>query len=147
MKKMTTVALAGLLLILTDAAMAGATLSGTGFLDTVRNKFDAFNRHDVAMIEQIYASTATLHSPDYADLEGNGPIADTYRKLFEEIPDAKDTLKVLERSANHVYAQFILSGHWKGAQDKPLTVRIISVYTIKSGHIVDDSTYYDRKTQ
>jgi ketosteroid isomerase-like protein len=145
MKTTTTVAFAGLLLVLTNAAMAGSARSGTDALDVVRNKFDAFNRHDVAMIEQIYASTATLQSPDYANLEGNGPITDTYRKLFEAIPDAKDTLKVLERSANHVYAQFILSGHWRGEQDKPLTVRIISVYTVEGGHIVDDSTYYDRK--
>jgi ketosteroid isomerase-like protein len=145
MKTPMTVAFAGLLLVSTNAVMAGAARSGTDPLDVVRNKFDAFNRHDVAMIEQIYASTATLHSPDYADLEGNAPITDTYRNLFEAIPDAKDTLKVLERSANHVYAQFILSGHWKGEQDKPLTVRIISVYTIKGGHIVDDSTYYDRR--
>jgi ketosteroid isomerase-like protein len=141
----TIVALAGLLLVLTEAVMASAARSSTGPLDTVRNKFDAFNRHDVAMIEQIYAGTATLHSPDYANLEGNGPIADTYRKLFAAIPDAKDTLKVLERSASHVYAQFVLSGHWKGEQDQPVTVRIISVYTVKGGRIVEDSTYYDRK--
>lgn len=38
-----------------------------------------------------------------------------------------------------------VTGHWKGAQDMPLNVRIISVYAVKNGHIVEDSTYYDRK--
>jgi ketosteroid isomerase-like protein len=120
--------------------------SAEAAIDTVRLKFDAFNRHDAAMIQDIYASDAVLHSPDYPSLQGNGPIADTYRRLFEAIPDAKDTLELLETSSTHVYAQFVLTGHWRGAQDKPLTVRIISVYAIKGGQIIDDSTYYDRKT-
>jgi ketosteroid isomerase-like protein len=134
----------GLLFLLASAAVPASHSTGEA-LDTVRQKFDAFNRHDAAKLEEIYASDATLHSPDYPSLEGNGPIADTYRKLFEAIPDAKDNLELLETSANHVYAQFILTGHWKGAEDKPLSVRIIAVYAVKNGHIVDDSTYYDRK--
>jgi ketosteroid isomerase-like protein len=134
----------GLLFVLAGTAVPASHSAG-GPIDTVRQKFDAFNRHDAAMIEEIYASSATLHSPDYPSLEGNAPIADTYRKLFEAIPDAKDNLELLETSATHVYAQFVLTGHWQGAQDKPLSVRIISVYAVKGGHIIDDSTYYDRK--
>jgi len=134
----------GLVFVLADTAVP-ASHTAAGPIDTVRQKFDAFNRHDAAMIEEIYASNATLHSPDYPRLEGNGPIADTYRRLFEAVPDAKDNLELLEISASHVYAQFVLTGHWKGAQARPLSVRIISVYAVKGGHIIDDSTYYDRK--
>ena len=114
-------------------------------MDLVRLKFAAFNKHDADAIEKIYASGATLHSPDYPHLAGNKQIADTYRGLFGAIPDAKDNLETLESSASHVYAQFVLTGHLKGAQDKPINVRIISVYTVKDGRIADDSTYYDRK--
>ena len=114
-------------------------------MDSVRLKFEAFNKHDADAIEKIYASGATLHSPDYPDLAGNKQIADTYRSLFDAIPDAKDKLETLESSSGHVYAQFVLTGHLKGAQDKPISVRIISVYAVKDGHIVDDATYYDRK--
>ena len=113
--------------------------------DPVRRKFAAFNEHDVHAIEQIYASDATLRSPDYPSLTGNTQIADTYRKIFDAIPDAKDNLETLETSPNHVYAQFVLTGHVNGAQDKPVRVRIISVYAVKNGHIIDDATYYDRK--
>jgi len=144
-KTVTTILFSGLLFVLASAAMPVASQSAGGPIDTVRLKFDAFNRHDAAMIEEIYASSATLHSPDYPSLQGNKPIADTYRNLFDAIPDAKDNLELLETSANHVYAQFVLTGHWNGAQDKPLSVRIISVYAVKGGHIIDDSTYYDRK--
>lgn len=144
MKTTPTIVFTGLLFVLASAAVPASRLPG-GPIDIVRQKFDAFNRHDAAMIEEIYASNATLHSPDYPNLEGNAAIADTYRKLFEAIPDAKDALELLETSAGHVYAQFVLTGHWKGTQDKPLSVRIISVYMIKAGHIVDDATYYDRK--
>lgn len=112
----------------------------------VQQKFAAFNRHDVRAIESTYENGAILHSPDYPDLMGNGPIADTYRKIFDSIPDAKDNLTLLESVGNHVYAQFILTGHWNGAADKPISARIVSVYTVKDGRIVEDSTYYDRKT-
>jgi ketosteroid isomerase-like protein len=135
----------GFLFIVVSAAVPAFHSAG-GPIDTVRKKFDAFNRHDAAAIQEIYASNATLHSPDYPSLEGNAPIADTYRKLFGAIPDAKDNVDLLETSANHVYAQFVLTGHWKGAEDNPINVRIISVYAVKDGHIVEDLTYYDRKS-
>lgn len=115
------------------------------FSDPVRQKFVAFNQHDVDAIERIYARDATLRSPDYPSLTGNAQIADTYRKIFAAIPDAQDKLETLETSSNHVYAQFVLTGHFNGAQDKPVSVRIISVYTVKNGRIIDDATYYDRK--
>jgi ketosteroid isomerase-like protein len=144
MKTIPTILFAASLFCLAGAAVPAAHSTGRA-IDTVRQKFNAFNRHDTAMIQAIYARDAILHSPDYPNLEGNEPIADTYRRLFEAIPDAKDNLELLETSANHVYAQFILTGHWKGAEDKPLSIRIISVYAVKGGHIIDDSTYYDRK--
>jgi ketosteroid isomerase-like protein len=114
-------------------------------IKTVRNKFAAFNQHDVAAIEEIYSTTATLNSPDYRNLVGNKPIAETYRKIFDSIPDAKDTIEQLESAGKHVYVQFVLSGHWNGLQDKPISVRIMAAYTVKDGRIVDDATYYDRK--
>lgn len=129
---------------------SGTTATTTSAADTksndpVQRKFAAFNKHDVGAIEQIYASDATLRSPDYPGLTGNARIADTYRKIFDAVPDAKDELETLERSSTRVYAQYVLTGHLKGVQDKPLSMRIMSVYTIRNGHIVDDATYYDRK--
>ena len=114
-------------------------------IETVRSKFTAFNQHDVAAIENIYSSGAVLNSPDYHGLAGNEPIAETYRKLFDAIPDAKDDVESLESTDNHVYVQFVLSGHWHGMQDQPISIHIIAVYTVVDGRIVDDATYYDRK--
>jgi ketosteroid isomerase-like protein len=116
-------------------------------LDAVQQKFSAFNRHDAAAIQGIFAADAVLHSPDYPELTGNAQIADTYRGIFAAIPDAQDDIQDLGASGDKVYVQFIMSGHLKGAQDKPLKVRIMSVYTLKDGHIVEDSTYYDRKAR
>jgi hypothetical protein len=73
---------------------------------TVRLKFAAFDRHDAGAIQGIYAGEAVLHSPDYPNLVGDTPIADTYRRLFEAIPDAKDELRSLDRSATAT-----ISGH------------------------------------
>ncbi len=133
-----------LYVLLITAVLAAAPVQAAP-IDTVRLKFEAFNRHDADGIEGLYADAASLHSPDYPNLVGNKPIADTYRKLFDAIPDAQDTVEVLESSAKHIYVQFVLTGHWNGAVDKPIKVRIISVYAIESGRIVADSTYYDRK--
>jgi ketosteroid isomerase-like protein len=119
--------------------------AGVDPAETVRLKFVAFDRHDAAAIQEIYAGAAVLHSPDYPNLAGNAQIADTYRRLFEAIPDAKDELQNLDRSADKVYAQFVLTGHWKAAPDQAVKVRIMSVYTVRGGHIVEDVTYYDRK--
>lgn len=117
----------------------------TGQIKTVRLKFEAFDKHDASTIEEIYAVDATLHSPDYPQLVGNTQIADTYRRLFEAIPDAKDNLVSLDSAGDKVYAQFVLTGHLKGAEGKPISVPIMSVYTVRNGHIVGDTTYYDRK--
>lgn len=115
-------------------------------IEVVQGKFTAFNQHDVDAIEGIYASDAMLNSPDYHNLSGNIPIADTYRKLFAAIPDARDDIELLEAVGNRVYVQFVLTGHWSGLQTKPFTARIFAVYTVVDGHIVEDATYYDRKT-
>lgn len=122
-----------------------ASLAETGPMEAVRHKFAAFNRHDVGAIEKIYSSGAILNSPDYRNLVGNKPIAETYRKLFDSIPDAKDEIELLESAGKHVYAQFLLSGHWNGMQDKLVSVRIMAAYTVRDGRIVEDATYYDRK--
>jgi ketosteroid isomerase-like protein len=114
-------------------------------IKAVRSKFTAFNLHYVAAIKDIYSSDAMLNSPDYHDLVGNKPIAETYKQLFESIPDAEDNVQLLELAGEHVYVQFVLTGHWNGSPDKPVNVRIISVYKVSDGHIVDDATYYDRK--
>jgi ketosteroid isomerase-like protein len=126
------------------SAHAGARADARS-IETVQSKFTAFNHHDVAAIEKIYATGAILNSPDYRNLVGNKPIAETYQKIFDAIPDAKDNIESLESAGSHVYVQFVLTGHWNGIQDKPVSVRIIAVYRVADGRIVDDSTYYDRK--
>ena len=144
MKKKQTFALTGLLCLIASLSLPAQPL-GHGVLATVQQKFTAFNRHDAEAIERLYAPDATLHSPDYPNLSGSRPIADTYRKVFAMIPDARDDIASLERVGNHVYAQFVMTGHLGGAQDKPISVRLMSVYTIGNDRIVGDDTYYDRK--
>lgn len=137
--------LIGICASLAGGSSIAASPTDDAAIEVVRHKFAAFNQHDVGAIEEIYSRNATLNSPDYRDLIGNNPIAETYRKLFESIPDAKDTVGLLESAGARVYAQFVLSGHWNGMQDKLIAVRIIAVYTVRDGRIIDDATYYDRK--
>lgn len=111
----------------------------------VKQKFDAFNRHDVNVIESLYSPNAVLQSPDYPGLSGNVEIAKTYQKLFDAIPDAKDSVTQIDSIEHRVYAQFILTGHIGGDQNKPVSAKIISIYTVDGAHITADTTYYDRK--
>jgi ketosteroid isomerase-like protein len=107
-------------------------------VDVVRRKFSAFNQHDALAIQRLYATDARLHSPDYPDLAGNQSIAETYRRIFTAIPDARDDVKVLEAGSERMYVQFVLSGHMAGAADRPISVRIISVCRVKEGRILED---------
>lgn len=127
------------------SAAVPATQHNSDPAETARLKFEAFDRHDAAAIQEIYGTNAVLHSPDYPELTGNAPIADTYRGLFAAIPDAKDVVQSSAVVGDKVYVQFILTGHFGGAADKPIHAPIMSIYTIKAGHIIADTTYYDRK--
>src|SRR5690349_4026388 len=88
------------------AYSASAPRSQANAETTVRQKFAAFNRHDADAIQSIYGVNAVLHSPDYPDLTGNAPIADTYRKLFATIPDATDEIQSFDAIGDKVYVQF-----------------------------------------
>lgn len=114
-------------------------------VSVVQSKFKAFNAHDVSAIQQIYAADAILHSPDYPELTGNADIAASYKRIFDAIPDAQDTVQNIMRSDEKVIVEFVLSGHLGSADGKPINARIVSIYTVKHSHIVADSTYYDRK--
>jgi ketosteroid isomerase-like protein len=116
-------------------------------LQVVRVKFDAFNRHDVAALQHIYADDAVLQSPEYPHLAGNSQIADSYRRLFEAIPDARDEVRDMRGSGDRVFVEFTVIGHFNDAAQTPISGRIASIYTIKGGRIIDDSTYYDRKAR
>ena len=141
MRTIVTIALAFCAL---GAAITAAAQHNVDPVRIVQQKFQAFNNHDVTAIEHIYAADATLRSPDYPELSGNARIADTYRRIFDAIPDAKDDIEHIDRAADRVYVQFLLTGHLKNVE-KPISVPIISVYTVRHGSIVADTTYYDRK--
>jgi ketosteroid isomerase-like protein len=140
--------LMGLACLASLASCASNTPAPTAPSDaakTVQQKFTAFDQHDATTIQDIYGVDAVLHSPDYPELKGNGPIADTYRKIFTYVPDAKDEVQSFDVIGDKVYTQYLMTGHWGGAADKPVNARIMSIYTVQDGHIVADSTYYDRK--
>jgi ketosteroid isomerase-like protein len=135
------------------AAFSLASLTGCATLrnhddpmTVVRQKFAAFDRHDTPAIQNLYAADAVLNSPDYPELHGNVQIGDTYQRLLKAVPDARDEVQSLDLSGQKVYAQFFLIGHWMGSADNPIRVPILSVYTVRAGHIVADATYYDRRS-
>src|ERR1700751_1972599 len=102
MKTITKMAISASLGCLASFTGCAAFQPGADPAEAVRAKFEAVNRHDVSAIENIYAADAVLHSPDYPELSGNAPIAETYRSLFEAIPDARDEPQSLDVVADKV---------------------------------------------
>ena len=137
--------LAGAASVLASVCGCAALPGGADPAATVRLKFAAFDRHDVSAIQGYYADDAVLRSPDNPGLAGNAPIGEVYRHIFEAIPDARDEIQSFDQSADKVFVQFVMTGHFKGAAEQPVKVRIMSIYTVRDGRIVEDATYYDRK--
>ena len=140
---MLTIATAALqLAVLAGAPAAPGSGCGAQPRETVLCWFAAFNRHDAAAIERLYAPDAVLRDPDHRMLRGNKPIAATYRSLFRHVPDVHDRLLHVDVAGRRVYVEFISTGSSGG---KTFHLPILSVLTVEGGRIVEDSTYFDRQ--
>jgi hypothetical protein len=57
--------------------------------------FDAFNRHDVAALQTLYAPNARLTSSDFCKPRTGVDVARTYGALFRAFPDIRDDVDAI----------------------------------------------------
>jgi len=117
---------------------------------------------DTAQIEAAKAAAAFKKMQDLGLIEvaerlepgsvqpkaGETPAFDP--KVLERYVDRDTLMAVAEREGDAIAtAQDISFEHQQlfgGDATKPIHAAIISIYTVKAGHIIADTTYYDRKT-
>lgn len=107
--------------------------------------FDAFNRHDIAYIENSYDVNAILEDPDHPNkpLKGNKAIANTYRQLFTYVPDVHDSVYTMIADSNKVAVEFISTGTTGGGGSFKMRIGTILEFS-EANKIIRDATYYDK---
>ena len=107
--------------------------------------YEAFNKHNWEEMANLYSETADFKDPSL----GKEPITQTrkqtiekYSDLAKTFPDVKDEIVSIYPSGNqHVIVEFVSSG--TAPDGEKWTLPICTIFTIQSGVIVKDFTYYD----
>jgi ketosteroid isomerase-like protein len=103
-----------------------------------RAVFEAFNAHDWARMEALYASNVELMDPAF---EGTKTGKEGMTDFYRSVPDIHDEVKTLTASANIVVVEFVSTGTIEG---KKFSLPICTVFKIEKGLVVSDHTYYDK---
>jgi ketosteroid isomerase-like protein len=103
-----------------------------------RAVFEAFNTHDWARMEALYAPDVELMDPALEKIKiGKEGMTDFYRS----VPDIHDEVKTLTASGNTVVVEFVSTGTIEGQK---FSLPICTVFKIENGVVVSDHTYYDK---
>lgn len=102
-----------------------------------RQVFDAFNAHDWAKMESLYADSVILQDPAYpGGKKGKVGITDFYKS----VPDIHDEVKNIFARGNQAVIEFVSTGTIDG---RVFELPICTVLTIEHGKVIRDNTYYD----
>ena len=100
--------------------------------------FAAFNRHDAAAMEQMYAPDARLTSSDFCHTRGRSDVRRTYEALFRTFPDIHDDLTTLVSQGDRVAVRFIAVSKQGG-----MSLTIHTFLRVRGGQIVEDDSVFD----
>lgn len=129
---------------LAAAALAALAACGTpprasDARDVVGRLFDAFNRHDVAAMQALYAPDAVHVSPAFCSPKrGPEEIASVYRGLFTSLPDVHDDVVQIVAEGDHAAVRFVARST---ALPRPLL--LAAFIQVRDGRIVREETFYD----
>jgi ketosteroid isomerase-like protein len=133
--------------LLLSAMLLASCQSGKQEADNIakaKEMFDAFNRHEWAVMTRFYSEPASFLDPsygvEYVDKTRN-EIAGKYSGMQKIFPDIHDELIGIYASDDKVTVEFVSTG--TAADGSKFRLPIISVLTFKDGAIVRDATYYD----
>lgn len=106
---------------------------------TVAKKvFDAFNAHDWAKMESLYADNVELMDPSFEGIKtGKKGLTDFY----QSVPDIHDEVKLIKASGNVVVVEFVSTGTIDGHK---FSLPTCTVFRIENGKVASDHTYYDK---
>ena len=104
----------------------------------VQAMFAAFNRHDAAAMEQIYAPDARLTSSDFCHARGRPDVRRTYEALFRAFPDIHDDVATIVFEGDRVAVRFTAVSTQGG-----LSLTIHTFLRVRDGRIVEDDSVFD----
>ncbi|MGG7664792.1 nuclear transport factor 2 family protein [Dyadobacter sp. BHUBP1] len=111
----------------------------------VKQYFEHFNNHDWQQMAAMYSDTADFKDPSLGEgivTQTHEQIIKKYGELQQVIPDVRDSVITIYPSGDkHMIVEFVSTGT---APDKSkFALPICTIFTIESGKITQDFTYYD----
>lgn len=108
----------------------------------VEELFRAFNRHDVAALQALYAPDARLMSSDFCSARTGADVTRTYMALFRAFPDIRDDVISMVFDEDRAAVRFMTSGV-AGGND--FRFELMTFFRFRDRQIVEDITIFDTK--
>ena len=102
--------------------------------------FDAFNRHDVAALQTLYAPNARLTSSDFCKARSGVDVARTYGALFRAFPDIRDDVDAIVIEDDRAAVRFVSSIRAPGGG---FPLKLTTFFRFSGGRIIEDDTIFD----
>jgi len=102
--------------------------------------FDAFNRHDVAALQTLYAPNARLTSSDFCKARSGVDVARTYGALFRAFPDIRDDVEAIVIEGDRAAVRFVSSIR---APRGGFPLKLTTFFRFSGGRIIEDNTIFD----
>ncbi len=106
--------------------------------EVVTAMFAAFNDHDAAGMERLYAADARLTSSDFCHPRSRADVARTYRSLFAALPDIHDDVTTMIVQGDRVAVRFVAKSASGG-----MSLTIHTFLRVQEGKIVEDDSVFD----
>src|SRR5580692_6407503 len=118
-----------------------ASVSMTSAPEAIIDKlFDAFNRHDVAALQALYAPNARLTSSDFCKPRTGTDVGRTYGAMFRAFPDIRDDVDTIIIDGDRAAVRFVSSSRTPGGSFR---VKLMTFFRFSGGRIVEDDTVFD----
>ena len=117
-----------------------ASVSMTGPVAVIDQLFDAFNRHDVAALQALYAPNARLTSSDFCKPRTGTDVGRTYGAMFRAFPDIRDDVDTIIIDGDRAAVRFVSSSRTPGGSFR---VKLMTFFRFSGGRIVEDDTVFD----
>ena len=123
-----------------SALLLTASVSMTGPVAVIDQLFDAFNRHDVAALQALYAPNARLTSSDFCKPRTGTDVGRTYGAMFRAFPDIRDDVDTIIIDGDRAAVRFVSSSRTPGGSFR---VKLMTFFPFSGGRIVEDDTVFD----
>jgi predicted ester cyclase len=102
--------------------------------------FQAFNRHDVAAVQALYAPDARLTSSDFCKPRTGADVTRTYGSIFHAFPDIRDDVISIVIDGDQAAVRFMSSS--LGPKNE-FRFELMTFFKFSNGRIVEDDTVFD----